>query len=284
MNVCETQALGDLIGRFDESLENFKLSLTSLAFPYSFFSLQFLWKFLWKMAVNGGTLNVGKKIESYFCSFCDRRVNGMQSQQDLYNDVRVKDLPDSALAQQAIAGDKQAFESLVRRYQVPLFNFIYRLMGDPEESSDLLQEVFLRFYTSLSSLHANKPFKPWLFQVAHNCCIDALRQRRRHVVPFSLIETEGDDDDLSLLDAIPDNTLPVEDMIAHHDLQKALQSAISALPVKFRAVVTLRYTSNLRFSDIGRILNMPEQTAKTYFNRAKVSLRKSLSSDVLALR
>lgn len=208
----------------------------------------------------------------------------MQTQQEYCRDVHAKDLPDAVLAQQATSGDKQAFELLVRRYQVPLFNFIYRLMGDSEESSDLLQEVFLRFYTSLPSLHANKPFKPWLFQVAHNCCIDALRQRRKHVVPFSQIESEGDDDDLSLLDAIPDNALSIEDMIAHHDLQKALQEAIYTLPIKFRAVVTLRYTSNLRFSDIGRILNMPEQTAKTYFNRAKVLLRKSLSADILALR
>lgn len=199
-------------------------------------------------------------------------------------DVSVQETPDAVLASRTISGDNEAFELLVRRYQAPLFNFIYRLMDDYEESSDLLQEVFVRFYTSLPSLHANKPFKPWLFQVAHNCCIDALRQRRKRVIPFSQIETDYDDEEISLLDAIPDDTLPVEDTIAHHDLQRALQEAISALPAKFRAVVALRYTSNLRFSDIGRILNMPEQTAKTYFNRAKILLRKSLSTDVLSLR
>jgi RNA polymerase sigma-70 factor (ECF subfamily) len=199
-------------------------------------------------------------------------------------DVSVKETPDAVLASRTISGDNEAFELLVRRYQAPLFNFIYRLIGDYEESSDLLQEVFVRFYTSLPSLHANKPFKPWLFQVAHNCCIDALRQRRKHVIPFSQIEAEYDDEEISLLDAIPDDSLSVEDTIAHHDLQQALQEAISVLPVKFRAVVALRYTSNLRFSDIGRILNMPEQTAKTYFNRAKVLLRRSLSSERLSLR
>lgn len=202
--------------------------------------------------------------------------------QESIKDVTI-DMTDAALARLATEGNKDAFETLVRRYYVSLFNFIYRLMGDHEEASDLLQEVFLRFYTSLPSLHTDKPFKPWLFQVAHNCCIDALRQRRRQVLPFSHFDAEHDDEEMSVLDALPDPSLPVEVLAEQHDIQQNLQRAILALPVKFRTVVTLRYTSNLRFSDIGRILGMPEQTAKTYFNRAKALLRKMLTSESYSL-
>jgi RNA polymerase sigma factor (sigma-70 family) len=71
-----------------------------------------------------------------------------------------------------------------------------------------------------------------------------------------------------------------EDLAERHDLQQVLNRAIQSLPPKFRAVVLLRYTSQLSFSEIGRTLNMPEATAKTYFHRAKVLLRKILSEQM----
>jgi RNA polymerase sigma-70 factor (ECF subfamily) len=63
-------------------------------------------------------------------------------------------------------------------------------------------------------------------------------------------------------------------VVERHDLQALLQDAIQTLPPKFRSVVILRYASQLSFSEIGQILSMPEATAKTYFHRAKVLLRK----------
>jgi RNA polymerase sigma factor (sigma-70 family) len=64
----------------------------------------------------------------------------------------------------------------------------------------------------------------------------------------------------------------------YHDLQKSLQQAIQSLPPKFRSVVQLRYTKELSFGEIGRLLNMPENTAKTYFQRARPLLRAALVS------
>lgn len=93
---------------------------------------------------------------------------------------------------------------------------------------------------------------------------------------FSQFETENNDGEISLLDEIPDTSQSVENLIEEQDTQCLLQTAILSLPIKFRNVVVLRYTSNLRFSEIGKILHMPEQTTKTYFHRAKVLLRKKL--------
>ncbi len=188
---------------------------------------------------------------------------------------------DALLAKQVIAGDNVAFEVLVKRYSTALFNYIYRFMGEHEEASDILQEVFLRFYMALPSLECEKPLKPWLFQVAHNCCIDELRQRRKHVLHFSQIESENTENDISVLDELPDTSPSIEEVIAQRDIQHVLQKAILSLPLKFRAVVALRYTSNLRFAEIGRILGMPEQTTKTYFHRAKTLLRQRLEKETL---
>ena len=191
--------------------------------------------------------------------------------------IDMSGLSDALLAQQSLAGDQQAFEIMVRRYSTPLFNFICRFLGDYDQACDVLQQVFMRFYTTLPRLCTGEPFKPWLFQVARNCCVDELRRRRRYAIQFSQLETENNEGELSFLSEIPDSSPLPEELAERHDLQRVLNKAIQSLPPKFRAVVLLRYTSQLSFSEIGRALNMPEATAKTYFHRAKVLLRKILS-------
>jgi len=189
-------------------------------------------------------------------------------------------LPDACLAQQSLAGDQRAFEVMVYRYSTPLFNFICRFLSDYDQACDVLQQVFMRFYTTLPRLDTAEPLKPWLFQVARNCCVDELRRRRRYAIQFSQLETENSEGELSFLNEIPDTHPLPEELAERHDLQQALNKAIQSLPPKFRAVVLLRYSSQLSFSEIGRTLNMPEATAKTYFHRAKVLLRKILSGQM----
>lgn len=200
----------------------------------------------------------------------------MQTQS--YRKTVPSELSDSMLAQMVLKGDQDAFEQLVRRYHTPLFNFIYRFLDDYDVACDVLQQVFLRFYVSLPKLGTGDPFKSWLFQVARNCCVDELRRRHRYAIHFSQLEGECGEGELSVLHDIPDPGPLPEELIERHDLQLYLHRAISTLPPRFRSVVILRYSSQLSFSEIGRILCMPEATAKTYFHRAKVLLRKILSA------
>lgn len=189
-----------------------------------------------------------------------------------------KDITDGILAQQSLAGDQEAFEKLVQRYSSSLFNFICRFLSDYDAASDILQQVFTQLYISLPNLRTGEPLKAWLFQVARNRCLDELRRKR--VIHFSELQATNEDDDLSPLAIIPDNSPLPEDIAERHDLQKILQAAIAALPPKFRAVVLLRYTAQMSFSEIGRSLQMPEATAKTYFQRAKPLLRATLKDQL----
>src|SRR5581483_1464118 len=192
------------------------------------------------------------------------------------------DMSDALLAEMTLDGDQEAFEILVRRYSPSLFNFICRFLGEYDQACDVLQQVFLRFYSSLPKLGTGDPFKPWLFQVARNCCVDELRRRRRSAIHFSQLEMENGDGEVSYLNEIPDPGPLPEEVMERHVLQQQLQTAIQSLPPKFRAVVVLRYAAQLSFSEIGRTLSMPEATAKTYFHRAKVLLRKVLATQVQA--
>ena len=184
------------------------------------------------------------------------------------------EITDGVLAQQTLAGDEEAFAQLVQRYSNTLFNFVCRFLNDYDAASDILQQVFTQLYVSLPKLRTGEPLKAWLFQVARNRCLDELRRKR--VLHFSELQTAGEDDELSPLAIIPDTSPLPEEVAERHDLQDILQHAISGLPPKFRAVVLLRYTSQLSFSEIGQALQMPEATAKTYFQRAKPLLRTAL--------
>jgi RNA polymerase sigma factor (sigma-70 family) len=186
------------------------------------------------------------------------------------------ELSDTLLMQQSLCGDEHAFETLVRRYSTPVFNFIYRFLGDYDKACDVLQYVFVQLYTSLPGLRTDKPLKAWLFQVARNRCFDELR--RRHVLHFSELESALNEDELSPVDAIPDSSPLPEELAERNDMQQILQQAIDELPPKFRAVVLLRYAAQLSFFEIGQVLNMPDATAKTYFQRAKPLLRAALAS------
>jgi RNA polymerase sigma-70 factor (ECF subfamily) len=184
-------------------------------------------------------------------------------------------MTDGMLARQAMAGDQSAFEALVHRYSTSLFNFIYRFLNDYDLACDVLQQVFLQLYISLPTLRTGEPFKAWLFQVARNRCLDELR--RKHAIHFSELDADSEEE-LSPLTSMPDTQPLPEELAERHDLQDALRRAIQSLPIKFRSVVLLRYVSQLSFAEIGQALNMPEATAKTYFQRAKPLLRTALSS------
>jgi len=184
-------------------------------------------------------------------------------------------MSDGLLAQQSLAGDQQAFETLVQRYSTPLFTFICRFLGDYDQACDILQQVFLQLYISLPHLRTGDPLKAWLFQVARNRCRDEVRRKR--TLHFSELEWVTDEDEVSPLAAMPDPDPLPEEWAERRDLQACLQQAILALPPKFRAVVLLRYIAQLSFAEIGQVLQMPEATAKTYVQRAKPLLRATLT-------
>src|SRR5579883_3290542 len=134
----------------------------------------------------------------------------MKAQELMY--THTTQVPDGLLAQEVLRGNQQAFETLVQRYSTALFNFIHHFIGDHDLACDILQQVFLQLFVSLSTLYTDKPLRPWLFQVAHNRCVDELRRsKRKGAILFSELETGGDEWDLSPIFEIPDtDPLPEE--------------------------------------------------------------------------
>src|SRR3954453_7612944 len=166
----------------------------------------------------------------------------MQVRERTKNSSKVSpEITDGMLVKQTLAGNQRAFEMLVSRYNVPLFNFIRHCLGDYDLACDIAQQVFLQLYLSMPTLRTGEPLKAWLFQVARNRCLDELRRKR--AIHFSELEISNDEDDLSPLAIMPDHSPLPEDLAEHHYLQQSLHQAIQTLPPKFRAVVSLRYAA-----------------------------------------
>lgn len=188
------------------------------------------------------------------------------------------EITDGILVQHTLAGDEDAYTLLVLRYSPPLFRFICSILSDSDAADDILQEVFLRLYLSLLKLRTDVTLRSWLFQVAHNRCLDELRHKQ--VVHFSALQESTQDDELSQWAIIPDPDPLPEEVAEWHDVHTRLQQAISTLPPKYRAVVLLRSATHLTFAEIGQALHISMATAKTYFHRSKPLLRAALAEKV----
>jgi len=195
--------------------------------------------------------------------------------------VQGQGAPDGILVGQALAGDQRAFELLVSRYRQPLVSCIRGFLKDDEQVNDVLQHVFLQLYLSLPVLLRNVSLRAWLFQVARHRCLDELRKRhRRAEIPFSTLEWKYREEEFSPIEAIPDPE-PLPEVVAERsDLQRSLQLALFALPLKCRSIVHLRCFRQLSFLEIARMLNIPENTVKTYYYRSLPRLRRALMSNV----
>jgi RNA polymerase sigma-70 factor, ECF subfamily len=201
----------------------------------------------------------------------------MYMQAYLASTGRRSDLTDEVLVQQAQSGDPGAFEILVERYSALLFLLISRMMGDEHLAHDVLQHVFIQLYRSLPTLVPGETLRAWLSKVARHRSIDELR-RRRYLL-FSEIEPFPDGGEYSFLATLPDPDRQPEEQVELRELRQRLLDAIETLPSRYRAVVLLRYDTQLSYREIGQALSMPETTAKTYFYRASKKLRSLLGSE-----
>ena len=179
---------------------------------------------------------------------------------------------DEALLVRAQGGDSAAFEMLVRRYTQPLYAFATRILGDADDAADVVQHTFIQCYNALPRLRPDASLRPWFYRVARNRCLDLIRQRR--TPPAERPRDDGED--LDALAAVADSGPSLESLAERRDLQRLLAEASAGLPPKYREVVVLRYEGELTFGEIAQTLGIPENSAKTLFQRAKTMLRLAL--------
>lgn len=176
---------------------------------------------------------------------------------------------DEALAERLRAtGDTAAFTLLVTRYRRRVIALAHRLLpAEPGEAEDIAQETFVAVYANRSGFRRGELFRPWLYRIAVNRCLDRLRARQRRPPPAGIDHIPESEDDR----ADPLDTLLACERDAH------LEQAVAALPPHYRAVFLLRYLDDLSYEEIALAMSLPLGTVKTHLFRARAQLRQSLT-------
>jgi RNA polymerase sigma-70 factor, ECF subfamily len=185
--------------------------------------------------------------------------------------------PDNDLIaiQCCLSGNPEAFEELVIRYQKPVYNLVYRFLGNVDDAKDITQETFVKAYQSLSKHNPDLAFHSWLFRIAQNLSIDHLRwKKRRRTV--SLDEPLEKKEQEMHVHEIPDQTPNIRNQLIETEKCDRIQRIITSLPEQFKSVVILRHIEELPLQEIARILNLPLGTVKTNLYRARNMMKEKL--------
>lgn len=174
--------------------------------------------------------------------------------------------------QKAAAGDPEAFEQLMLKYQKPIYNLALRMVGNPDDAFDLTQEAFIRAWRSMDSVRADGAFSSWLYRLASNVCIDHLRAAKRKKTVSLVFEEDGREQTIS----VPDPAPSPEDAVIVKAERQSVERAMNELAVEHRQVLTLRIIDDLSYEQISEILALPEGTVKSRISRARAALRKKL--------
>ncbi len=168
---------------------------------------------------------------------------------------------DQALVERCRHGDRAAFTKLVIRYQSPLYNAAYRVLGNAEDASDIAQVVFLRVAERLDDYDPQYRFFSWIYRIAINESLNLLRRSARE---------EPLDDELDPPDA---ESAGPEWRAAEAEVARRVQKALMKMKGEDRAVLTLRHFSDCSYREIGDILELEEKTVKWRLFEARQRLR-----------
>lgn len=176
-------------------------------------------------------------------------------------------------------GDAGAFRRLVARHQDRVFNFVLRQVRQPETAQELVQETFLRVVKNADTFRAEARFTTWVFTIARNLCVDALRrQKHRNTVALDAPLRVGEADGATMLDMVKDDGPGADHRLADKRFSTALKDALEALPVEQREVFLMRELEGLKFREIADVVGVPENTIKSRMRYALEALRHHLAA------
>jgi RNA polymerase sigma-70 factor (ECF subfamily) len=180
---------------------------------------------------------------------------------------------DRQLIAACLGGRRDAFGELVTRYQARLYNAAIRLVDNPEDAADVVQDAFLNAYQSLHTFKGDAEFFTWLYRIAFNAAI-SLKRKKRAAVSLDAVGPEGgiDPDD-------PSEYIKPGAALQRSEEETQLQDAMIRLSHEHREVLILKDIEGMKYEDIAEILGVPIGTIRSRLHRARLELRDLLEID-----
>ncbi|MGH1366271.1 MAG: sigma-70 family RNA polymerase sigma factor [Calditrichia bacterium] len=188
-------------------------------------------------------------------------------------DVEQRKIEDQKLIARARSGDQKAYEELMVKYRNLVYHVMIKMVRNPQEAEDLLQEAFIKAFKALASFNEEYAFSTWLMKIATNNCIDFLRKKK--LKTFSIDEPIKYKEEQVKIE-VPDVDPTPEKYLLAEERSKILDDAIQSLPPRYRHVIVLRHKEEKSYEEISEILKLPLGTVKARIFRAREMLNKKV--------
>ena len=175
------------------------------------------------------------------------------------------------------AGDRREFARLVDTYSGPLHRLALKMLGNPLDAEDVLQNTFLKAFQHIGEFEGRSSLSTWLYRIASNEALMLLRKRRPEITFTDTAPEQDDSTDLDPVQFTDWCCLPEEEFLMTES-QAALDRAVQLLPETLRIVFVLRDIENLSIQETSQALDLSETAVKTRLLRARLRLREELGS------
>jgi RNA polymerase sigma-70 factor (ECF subfamily) len=184
-----------------------------------------------------------------------------------------QDESDQQLVERVQAGDKAAFDLLVRKYQHRVLKLVGRFVSDAAEAEDVAQEAFLKAYRALASFRGDSAFYTWLYRIAINTAKNALVSNRRRPVDFDLDLQDPEQYDRHA--RLKEGDTP-EGVLLTEEIRSVVEKAMEQLPEDLRTAIVLRELEGLSYEEIAEAMDCPVGTVRSRIFRAREAIDKKL--------
>lgn len=184
-----------------------------------------------------------------------------------------QDDSDQQLVQRVQAGDKAAFDLLVRKYQHRVLKLVSRFVSDAAEAEDVAQEAFLKAYRALASFRGESAFYTWLYRIAINTAKNALVSNRRRPVDFDLDLQDPEQYDRHA--RLKEGDTP-EGVLLTEEIRSVVEKAMEQLPEDLRTAIVLRELEGLSYEEIAEAMDCPVGTVRSRIFRAREAIDRKL--------
>lgn len=182
--------------------------------------------------------------------------------------------------------DVSSFKALVRRYQNRVFNTAYRILGNKEEAEEVVQDTFVNIHQGMEKFRNNEStFASWTLRIAHNLCMDTLRQRRRKrevpVIPF-ILRTTADQSEGELIEPgqqqVADISFEPAQKLDIKEESEVIETSLRNLPESQRAVLILHDIEGFAYHEIADIIGASIGTVRSRLHYGRIKLKEMLDS------
>lgn len=178
-------------------------------------------------------------------------------------------------------GAESAYERLISLYQQPVYNLVYRLLNDPSDACDVVQEVFVKIFRNIRSFRGQSSLKTWVYRIALNEAHNHRRWYGRHRRQEVELEREETGAGMSLQETLPDSGSTPFELALSAEAQRLLEDALQALSPAFREAVILRDLEELSYEEISDVAGINIGTVKSRILRGREALRRELSTRMM---